>query len=71
LYDIQRDPDEVVNLASSPEHKTVLAEMRAYVHQWRRKTHDPWLILGTYKGEDPGDSFEEHQLRPDIGRPPR
>jgi len=45
--------------------------MRAEVHAWRRKTRDPWTILGTYKGEEPGDSFEERQLRLDPGRPPR
>jgi N-sulfoglucosamine sulfohydrolase len=71
LYDIQKDPDEVVNLAASPAHQKTLAELRAEVHAWRIRTRDPWLILGTYKGEEPGDSFEERQLRPDPGRKPR
>lgn len=71
LYDIQQDPDEVVNLASSPAHQKTLLELRADVHSWRRRTRDPWLILGTYKGEEPGDSFEERQLRPDPSRKPR
>jgi len=71
LYDIRKDPDEVVNLAASPAHQKTLAAMRADVHAWRRKTRDPWTILGTYKGEEPGDSFEERQLRLDPGRPPR
>jgi len=41
LYDICRDPDEVVNLAASPAHQKTLAAMRAEVHAWRRKTRDP------------------------------
>ncbi|MDP2998237.1 MAG: hypothetical protein Q8N47_12180, partial [Bryobacterales bacterium] len=60
-----------VNLAASPAHQKTLAAMRADVHAWRRKTRAPWTILGTYKGEEPGDSFEERQLRLDPGRPPR
>lgn len=69
LYDIRKDPDEVVNLAQS--EPKLLAEMRAETHAWRRHTRDPWLILGTYKGEEPGDSFEERQLNPDPDRKPR
>ena len=71
FYDIRKDPDEVVNLAGSPAHQQTLAAIRAEVHAWRRKTRDPWTILGTYKGEEPGDSFEERQLRPDPDRKPR
>ena len=71
LYDIQNDPDEVVNLAGMGAHQKTLLEMRADVHAWRKRTRDPWMILGTYKGEEPGDSFEERQLRPDPNRKPR
>jgi len=71
LYDIQKDPDEVVNLAASSAYQKTLHEMRTEVHAWRKRSRDPWLILGTYKGEEPGDSFEERQLRPDPNRKPR
>jgi uncharacterized sulfatase len=33
LYDLQTDPDEVKNLAVSPEHETVLAELRRALRQ--------------------------------------
>ena len=71
LYDIQNDPDEVANLAGLAAHQKTLVAMRAEVHAWRKRTRDPWMILGTYKGEEPGDSFEERQLRPDPNRKPR
>jgi hypothetical protein len=36
LYDVDADPDEVVNLASSPAHAEVLARMR--------QAHDDWVV---------------------------
>jgi N-sulfoglucosamine sulfohydrolase len=53
LYDLQTDPHEVVNLAGRPEHKTLLAELRGRVHEFRKRTKDPWTILSKHSGEDP------------------
>lgn len=33
LHDLKNDPDELVNLAASPDHKTLLAEMRTRTDQ--------------------------------------
>jgi arylsulfatase A-like enzyme len=40
LYDLQADPDEVKNLADSPEHKTVLLRLRKAERQWVREIRD-------------------------------
>jgi N-sulfoglucosamine sulfohydrolase len=42
LYDLQADPDEVVNLANDAAHATVLADLRKQLDHWRTVTHDPW-----------------------------
>ena len=44
LYDLEFDPEEVVNIADRPEHVNVLAAMREKLAAWQKKTNDPWLI---------------------------
>ncbi len=40
LYDLQHDPDEVKNLAKSPEPQAVLNRMRAAQQKWTREIRD-------------------------------
>jgi arylsulfatase A-like enzyme len=40
LYDIMADPHETRNLANSPEHQSVLHELRAAVDQWIETSND-------------------------------
>lgn len=40
LYDLRRDPDEVENLASSPEHQSVLKKLRQAQQDLARKIRD-------------------------------
>lgn len=40
LYDLQNDPDEVVNLAGDPAHRDTLATMRTALDGWIRDTDD-------------------------------
>ena len=42
LYDLDADPDEVVNLAQDAAHAKMLADLRARLDAWRTATHDPW-----------------------------
>jgi N-sulfoglucosamine sulfohydrolase len=44
LYDLAADPEETVNVASRPEHKKDLLELREKVAAWQKQTGDPWLI---------------------------
>jgi N-sulfoglucosamine sulfohydrolase len=53
LYDVINDPGQVVNLASSANHRHTLSEMRASVRQWRVATKDPWLEGQTSPFEHP------------------
>ena len=43
LYDLESDPDEVKNLATSPEHQERLGRMRAALDQWQKDTNDRGL----------------------------
>ena len=40
LYDLESDPDEVHNLATSPQHQDVLKRMRLAQEEWARKIKD-------------------------------
>lgn len=40
LYDLQTDPDEVNNLADSPEHQAILEKMRAAHVAWEKEIRD-------------------------------
>jgi len=40
LYDLSKDPHEITNLASHPEYKTKLKEMRRRLNRWMRRTND-------------------------------
>jgi arylsulfatase A-like enzyme len=40
LYDTQKDPHELTNLAANPQYQAELAEMRTALDEWRKKTSD-------------------------------
>jgi arylsulfatase A-like enzyme len=40
LYDLQNDPHEVNNLASSPDHQQILKRMNAALNAWMKQTSD-------------------------------
>jgi uncharacterized sulfatase len=44
LYDLQNDPDEVNNLAQSPEYREVLERMRKAEHDWVSSVRDVGLL---------------------------
>ena len=43
LYDLMQDPHEFRNLADSPEHLEILAELKQQLTQWREATADPLI----------------------------
>ncbi|WP_201316182.1 sulfatase [Dyella sp. EPa41] len=43
LYDLDADPDEVVNLAGDAAHAKVLDDLRQQLARWRTATRDPWM----------------------------
>ncbi len=44
LFDLTQDPDEVRNLADSPEHREVLERMRAALRKWQLEIRDVGLL---------------------------
>ena len=44
LYDIQQDPDEIVNLAFDKKYTSVLEELKLKIRIFQKQTNDPWII---------------------------
>ena len=44
LYDVQRDPHQIENIAAQPAHRATLERMRAAVVEWMTRTGDQGLI---------------------------
>ncbi len=49
LYDIQRDPDEVTNLAADPRHTATLAGLKERIKTVQQRTKDPWVHKWEYE----------------------
>lgn len=43
LYDLARDPDELVNVAGDPGFQSIKQDLAGKLHAMRRSTKDPWL----------------------------
>ncbi|KPL10585.1 hypothetical protein AMJ85_05500 [candidate division BRC1 bacterium SM23_51] len=43
IYDLEKDPDEVRNVAGDPKYANVLAELRRKTVAFRKRTQDGWL----------------------------
>ena len=44
LYDMEADPDNVVNLADKPEHQKTMERMRTQLREWQLQIHDSGLL---------------------------
>jgi N-sulfoglucosamine sulfohydrolase len=49
LYDLERDPDEVVNLADEPAHQRTKAELIEKLKAFQTATKDPWNYKWAYQ----------------------
>jgi N-sulfoglucosamine sulfohydrolase len=49
LYDLEKDPHELHNVADDPKYAEVLADLRGRLKEWQVRTKDPWVIK--YKHE--------------------
>ncbi|MBN1804410.1 MAG: sulfatase-like hydrolase/transferase [Sedimentisphaerales bacterium] len=49
LYDLENDPDEVVNLADDPEHKGTLTRLQTRLKEFQKRTNDPWIVKWEYE----------------------
>lgn len=49
LYDLEADPHELVNLATSPAHAQRKDDLESRLQEWMRQTEDPlWLLSYNY-----------------------
>jgi N-sulfoglucosamine sulfohydrolase len=49
LYDLEKDPHELKNVAADPAYAEVLKDLRERVKAWQTKTRDPWLVKYRYE----------------------
>lgn len=70
LYDLETDPHELNNLASSSKHENLLQTMRATLKTWRRQTSDlpPVVLSGDEFDRESGTPLPNRQ-RPRLPRP--
>ena len=72
LYDLVEDPDETANLATSPEHRAVLARMRAARREWSLSIRDlgflPESAIHSRSGSDAPHSMGADPARYPMGR---
>ena len=49
LYDLRADPNETKNLAGDPNYAKLLAEMKAELKDFQKRTSDPWILKWDYE----------------------
>ncbi|GAB4157170.1 MAG: sulfatase [Planctomycetaceae bacterium] len=49
LYDLEKDPHEIHNLAEDSRYEKILKELQAKVKAWQKQTRDPWLLKWEYE----------------------
>lgn len=49
LYDLESDPDEVVNLAGNTKYKDKFEQMKAKLKAFQKQTKDPWILKWNYE----------------------
>jgi arylsulfatase A-like enzyme len=54
LYDLEKDPDELTNLAANAEARPVRAELETRLARWMRETGDSWRFDSDEHVEDRG-----------------
>jgi N-sulfoglucosamine sulfohydrolase len=43
LYDLESDPDEIVNLAEQSEYSETLSNLQTKLRHWQQQSKDPWI----------------------------
>jgi N-sulfoglucosamine sulfohydrolase len=49
LYDLEKDPDEIDNLAEKPEHRRLVDSFAEKIRRFQEETGDPWLHKWEYE----------------------
>ena len=64
LYDLENDPDEVINLANDHKFASIRRELSESLTQWLTETQDPWLFR--HRMPMPGESDSSSSLQADL-----
>jgi N-sulfoglucosamine sulfohydrolase len=49
LYDLEKDPDEVINVAGDPSYQSVFTDLSERLKDYQKRTRDPWFSKYTYE----------------------
>jgi N-sulfoglucosamine sulfohydrolase len=49
LYDLEKDPHEVQNLAENPKYAKVFGELKEQLKAFQKRTKDPWIVKWQYE----------------------
>jgi N-sulfoglucosamine sulfohydrolase len=49
LYDLEKDPHEVKNLAENPKYVKILGELKEQLKAFQKRTKDPWIVKWQYE----------------------
>jgi len=49
LYDLEKDPNEINNVANDPEYANTLADLRKGLRKFQEETNDPWIVKYKYE----------------------
>ena len=44
LFDLEKDPDELHNLADDPAEHNKLVSLQQKLKQFQKRTNDPWIL---------------------------
>ena len=75
LWDLENDPDELVDLGESPDHPEIIAEMYSHLHAWamriaqRTTMSDEQIIGGRRKGRRKGiliGLYDENEIPAEL-----
>ena len=58
LYDLSKDPNELVNLANKEDYQEVLEEMKTKIADFQKSTNDPWLIMWNHDASLQGSGVD-------------
>lgn len=61
LYDFDKDPSEVKNIAKDPDHAQALEQLRSKLEVWQHRLGGPWLYC-----DGVSILFVRHHLRVDT-----
>lgn len=65
LFDVEKDPLQLINLASVPEYQEVLKKMRVLLNNWRMNTGDttPENLTPDWYDRETGDALDIERVR--------